>query len=70
MYDYCDLFMDLAFSSTDLQEWQKTVVRNAIKAKQSPILCRPRCRWRQRESRRRLEGLSSQCVVLDEEEVE
>ena len=35
-----------------------------------PLKRRPRCRWRQRESRRRLEGLSPEITIIDEYAIE
>ena len=62
---YCELFLDLLFSVTDVKEWQKKIVRKYLKNRNMPLISRLRCRWRPRESRRKLEGLSPG-VVIDE----
>ena len=53
--------------STDIPKWYKPVFRNIYrKLKRIPLFCRPKCRWRPRESRRRLEGLSPEITIIDE----
>lgn len=39
---------------------------NYRKINRMPLRRRQRCRWRQRESRRKLDGLSPQIIILDE----
>ena len=52
---------------TDIPKWYKPVFRSIHrKLKRIPLICRPRCRWRPRESRKRLEGLSPSVVIIDE----
>lgn len=66
LIEYCPIEpLSKSFMTDYRQHWRENC-NNYRKTHQLPLLRRQRCRWRPRESRRELDGLSADFMVIDE----
>ena len=57
--------LNKSFMADYRRAWRENC-NNYRKLNRLPLIRRPRCRWRPRESRRKLDGLSPGIVIIDE----